>query len=295
MLVSFFLRFFIVFFAGDDSNSDSDDEDDTTKDLARGIGNVESSSDDSDGDDSNDGDADGEEMDHKWAEFATDAPTTEEVTHRLALVNMDWDGIKAEDIFSLLNSFKPASGVIKSVAIYPSEYGLKRLAEEQKKGPLELNRISHITNAEEEKSDDDVDEEEEEEDDAEDGISKKKGNELLREYQLNRLKYYYAVVECDSVETASKIYEECDGLEYENSSTVIDLRYIPDDMTFEEEPKSVAANLPANYSASQFVSSALQQSTVKCSWDETPRDRKGLPVPNAADWEKDDLQVCFNA
>ena len=69
--------------------------------------------------------------------------------------------------------------------------------------------------------------------------------EKLRQYQINRLKYYYAVVDCDSCKTANHLYEECDGVEFELSANILDLRFIPDDMEFEHEPKSVCTDLPA--------------------------------------------------
>lgn len=47
------------------------------------------------------------------------------------------------------------------------------------------------------------------------------------------MRYYYAIIECDSDKTASAIYESCDGVEFENSSIHMDLRFVPDEMTFE--------------------------------------------------------------
>jgi len=53
---------------------------------------------------------------------------------------------------------------------------------------------------------------------------RRRDEEALRAYQLQRLKYYYAVIECDTAETAAAIYEQCDGLEYETTSNIMDLR-----------------------------------------------------------------------
>ena len=58
-----------------------------------------------------------DEAEHNWGEIDKDAPEAEEVTSRLALCNMDWDRISAQDILVILNSFKPPGSVIKTVTV----------------------------------------------------------------------------------------------------------------------------------------------------------------------------------
>ncbi|XP_069578163.1 ESF1 homolog [Brachyistius frenatus] len=238
------------------SGSDSEDDSDSEPDLARGKGNIETSSDEDDDDD--DVDAilrkEEEEIEHDWGELCKDAPRGDEVAARLAVCNMDWDRMKAKDLLALFNSFLPKGGAVLSVKIYPSEFGKERLTTEETQGPSGLKALP----------DDSEDDTEEERD----------YREKMRDYQFKRLKYFYAVVECDSVGTAAKIYEECDGYEYESSCSVLDLRFIPDDVKFDEEPKDEATdvNLSA-YTPKLFTSSAAATSKVQLTWDETDHER----------------------
>src|SRR5690606_17938643 len=78
----------------------------------------------------------------------------------------------------------------------------------------------------------------------------------------------YAVVDCDSVNTAKTIYEQCDGAEYEATANYFDLRFIPDDTTFDDdEPKEICDAMPDSYRPNEFVTGALQHSKVKLTWD----------------------------
>ncbi|XP_036413528.1 ESF1 homolog [Colossoma macropomum] len=259
----------------DDEGSDDDDEDedesdedeegsdsdsDSGPDLARGKGNIETSSEEEEDEEEDDNEVEDylrreeEEIEHDWGEMWKDAPRSEEMSRRLAVCNMNWDRIKAKDLLALFSSFKPKDGVVLSVTIYPSEFGKERLKAEQTQGPLELTCLP---------DDPDADTEEQ-----------RIYREKVRDYQFKRLRYYYAVVECDSVETATKLYEECDGFEYESSCSMMDLRFIPDDVTFDEEPKDRATDVDlSTYQPKLFTSTATTTAKVELTWDETDHDR----------------------
>ncbi|OQR77341.1 ESF1-like [Tropilaelaps mercedesae] len=228
-----------------DSSSEESSEEELL-DLARGEGNIETSEEDS-SDSSDDEEAilqAEEKQEIEWNEMDKDAPRSEDVSKRLAVCNMDWHHLKAVDIFVLMNSFTPDGGVIRTVTIYPSEFGKERMREEAKRGP----RLSA------------------------------KNEQALRKYEFDRLKYYYAVVECDSSDTANRIYESCDGMEYQSSGARLDLRFIPDEMTFEQSEKTdYCDSAPEEYEPVDFVNTALLLSKCESNWDgDDLRRRKAL-------------------
>lgn len=81
-------------------------------------------------------------------------------------------------------------------------------------------------------------------------------------------RYYYAVVECDSVATADYLYKTCDGVEFERSANKLDLRFVPDSMDFKHQPRDVATEAPADYEGLDFQTRALQHSNLHLTWDE---------------------------
>jgi hypothetical protein len=188
---------------------------------------------------------------------------------RIAVMHLEWDRIRAVDLFVLFQSFVPNGGSLKRVAVFASDYGIEKMAEvllfrstnifstldsfvcfiqESRLGPKSAVAASESaeTNQGESSSDgehgEDSENDEEDDDDIDDdeleaevtGRSQQKkpymdewdvdgaaDQDALRKYELEKLKYFYAVVECDSVATASKLYDECDGQEYQRSSNML--------------------------------------------------------------------------
>ncbi|KAI5845128.1 hypothetical protein DFP73DRAFT_512748 [Morchella snyderi] len=260
-----------------DDEEDEEEEEDQGKpryDPARGEGVISSDDDDSSDDEEEEDDevdAAVEDQIARQAMQREEIPTGD-VTARLAAVNLDWDHVAAVDLMAAFSSFAPSGGRVLRVTVYPSEFGRERMERENMEGPP-----SEIFRPKGEKEEEEEEEEEEGIDPDEEVtvktlVKEDKGQEFdsakLRNYQLERLRYYYAVVECDKPGTAHHIYEQCDGAEYEATANFFDLRFIPDDTSFEDDtPRDTCTEAPANYKPNDFVTDALQHSKVKLTWD----------------------------
>ncbi|PHH71478.1 hypothetical protein CDD80_5244 [Ophiocordyceps camponoti-rufipedis] len=198
-----------------------------------------------------------------------------EVTNRIAIVNLDWDHVKSTDLMALFSSFVPRNmGQITSISIYPSEFGKERMQQEEIEGPpkaLFKNEAKGDADTDDESSSESGDERIKKEL-IKEGDDQDFDSDALRAYQLDRLRYYYAVMVCSSPETAKAIYEATDGTEYQASSNFIDLRFIPDEVTFEDEPRDQCTKVPDSYRPVDFVTNALQSSKVKLTWDMHPEE-----------------------
>jgi hypothetical protein len=251
-----------------------------------------------------------------------EVPLTEIPSPYIAVMDMDWKHVRAVDLFAVLASFT-APGGVRRVQIFPSNYGLERMAKESVHGPSDLWKKNRAKSNEEEEDDDqsasDAEPMKDSEDDSEslddqklylkqlhlenEKVESDFDTEKLREYEASKLKYYFAIVEFSSNENADKAYKEVDGLELEHSSAAMDLRSIPPDklegVVKDRKPRDEATMIPSNYQPPDFVVNALQQSSVQCTWEDGDEERQrkltsynsGQPGAWGALAEQDDLRA----
>jgi hypothetical protein len=203
---------------------------------------------------------------------------------RLAIVNCDWERIRAVDLLSILESFCPSTGRIIQIAVYPSQFGLEQMAKEAALGPQIIPESSSKKKSSKQttpttsiqvhnNNSNNQDQEEELHDVEGSGFD----SELLRAYEKSKLRYYFAVCTCDSVATASHIYDECDGVEFEHSAVTLDLRFMPDDMEeIKVEPRDVCKFVPDDYQPLNFENKALKHTRVDLTWDDDDPYRKNV-------------------
>ncbi|CBZ26512.1 conserved hypothetical protein [Leishmania mexicana MHOM/GT/2001/U1103] len=216
---------------------------------------------------------------------------------RVAIVNCDWDHVRAVDLYAILFHALPLGGQLLDVSVYRSEFGKRMLEHERMHGPDlwvhdgDVDVAAGGEGGAEEGSGGAMPEVEElPEDVSEDAVSEPRSDGWAdddprmmteqgedgewfsdgkyRRYEMDRMKYYYAVATFDSPDTAAMVYNELDGMDIEASGVVLDLRYVDDEETF-ESPVSRADRIPANFKPlASFKMSALSQSKFRISWDQ---------------------------
>lgn len=296
----------------DDSEEGSEDEDD---EVGRELERVDAEDEDvlsSDDSSSDDEDIDEDEEDEVFGllenQDGEDGIPMGEVSSRIAVVNLDWDNIRAADLMAVFSSFVPSTGRIRKISIYPSQFGKERMDREEMDGPpKEIFRGSKTSDEQGrfsesfEEEDGSIDEDEEikksilKEDQGQEFNSAK-----LRRYQLERLRYYYAVLDCSSLSVAQSIYDAVDGTEYLTTANFFDLRYIPNETDFsDDQPRDECERIPDNYRPNEFVTDALQHSKVRLTWDADDVSRKEAQkrafAGSRADIDENDLKAYLGS
>uniref|UniRef100_A0A7S4ELK0 ESF1 RRM domain-containing protein n=1 Tax=Pseudo-nitzschia australis TaxID=44445 RepID=A0A7S4ELK0_9STRA len=295
--------------------------------LSRGELGASSSSEDDDSSQSSDDDDDSDGEDSVYGTAGVLDPSTKlkeeiEMSHDsspyLVVTLMDWDNIRAIDLFSILSSFAPP-GAVKKVQVFESDLGMKQMAKDKLHGPTGIWQKRKIAkqidttgegSSDEEESDSGSDgDHSESAGSREAGINFEEENipdesdfdpEKLRAYEASKLKYYFAVTEFSQAEYADIVYREVDGMEFEHSSTAIDLRTLPaeavESVIADRPMRDQATSIPGRYEPPDFIVSALQKTNVQCTWDQGDKEReKKLTNYGTANWhesfEQDDLKA----
>ncbi|CCW63231.1 unnamed protein product [Phytomonas sp. EM1] len=270
----------------EDNLTDTDEEDTPTKkNLVADVDDFEENSSDENDDEVDD-----------VCEWAPEDVELTEATHRIAVVNCDWDHVRAVDLYAILFHALPLGGQLKDVCVYMSDFGKKMLEHERVHGPdlwvkegeedVDVNQdLPHDGIESAHEYDDNMEEGEQTDSEGSDddngwvddnpSMFTERGEDgeyfsggKYRQYEMNRMKYYYAIATFDSPETAAAVYRELDGTDIESSGVVLDLRYVDEDETF-KDPVSRANGIPPNFKPlSSFKAAALSQARFRISWDQ---------------------------
>lgn len=178
-----------------------------------------------------------EEID-AWSDESSEAKLVEDSSRRLALLNYDWSKIQAGDLMITFSSFLPEGGQLKKVAVYPSDFGIQRLKQEELEGPGDIFKPEERSKEEKPKPKSSKQKKDQPEPNEKQSKMKRQTETTewsanagqqesaldlakLRRYERERLKYYYAVLFFDSGKTADAVYEACNGFELEKTGIKI--------------------------------------------------------------------------
>jgi len=91
---------------------------------------------------------------------------THEPSNHLCILNLNWEHVRAMDVYAMLNPFCPP-GTLKNVQVFPSDFGMERMAKERIEGPgfaglwkkdKKGRSVEHVDESGDDSSDNDDDE-----------------------------------------------------------------------------------------------------------------------------------------
>lgn len=101
--------------------------------------------------------------------------------------------------------------------------------------------------------------------------------EALRRYEIDRMRYYFAIATFDSIKSAAAVAEACDGMEIEKTANALDIRFVADGESFtDNEMTDICRSMPLNYQPLKFYSKAKYDTNLTLSWDENSNERKRI-------------------
>ena len=89
------------------------------------------------------------------------------------------------------------------------------------------------------------------------------------------MKYYYAIVCCNTQNTAYSLIDEFNGFEFENTNIKLNMSFVPDEVRFEQEVKEEVQSVPEDYDYNlNCFNRALGHTNVKLTWDQDDKARE---------------------
>eukprot|EP00831_Metopus_contortus_P025141 TRINITY_DN21756_c0_g1_i2.p1 TRINITY_DN21756_c0_g1~~TRINITY_DN21756_c0_g1_i2.p1 ORF type:complete len:207 (+),score=79.93 TRINITY_DN21756_c0_g1_i2:40-660(+) len=141
-----------------------------------------------------------------WKDDQENIKMEEAVSSRLAIVNFDFEQVSAKDLYAIFASFCKEQDSLQKIEVYLSQYGKEKIKNDSLYGPTDIWKKEETP---EEKN--------------QEQLREKKKNKhgfdpvALRKYELQKLKYYFAVAYFKNEKVAQNVYDEYDGFEYELS------------------------------------------------------------------------------
>ena len=115
------------------------------------------------------------------------------------------------------------------------------------------------------------------------------------------------MVDCDNAYTANSIYEQTDGTEFmvgarawrdaQRTGSILDLRFIPDDMTFDASTiKDKATFVPENYTPRvTSFNTVSSHSKLQLSWDQEDQRREQELVRGSSKNKNEKGEIDYSA